>query len=137
MASDRIRGYSNITLVFLDTNAIFSLFEFSIDLESELTRLLGAHKIIIPEAVVHEIELLREKGRGNQKKVAQPALKYIKKYPVFSHVSFESADDALVELASAKDAVVVTNDKQLLNRLKEKGISRVFLRGKQQFVFEQ
>ncbi len=137
MASDRVRGNSNVTLVFPDTNAIFSIFEFSIDLESELTRLLGAHKIMIPEAVIHEIALIRKKGTGNQKKVARPALEFIKKYPVFSHSSFNSADDALVQIGLENNAVVVTNDKKLRDRLKEKKIARIFLRGKQQLFFEK
>ena len=137
MASHRIWGDSDITIVLLDTNAIFMIFEFSIDLESELTRLLGSHKIYIPESVVNEIEIIREKGKGKQKKLANPALQFIKKFPILVHSEFDSADDSIVQIASEHDAVVVTNDKELRNRLTEKNVSRVFLRGKQQLVFEK
>jgi rRNA-processing protein FCF1 len=137
MASHRIRGNSNVTLVFLDTNAIFTIFEFSIDLEDELTRLLGSFIIKIPEAIVHEIEAIASKGKGKQKILAKPALSFIKKYPMLSHSCFDNADDALVHLASELDAVIVTNDKDLRERLKEKKVAIVFLRGKQQLVLEK
>jgi rRNA-processing protein FCF1 len=112
------------------------IFEFSIDLESELTRLLGSHKIYIPESVVNEIEIILEKGKGNQKKLATPALHFIKKYPILTHSQFDNADDAIVQIASENKKVVVTNDKELRIRLKEKNVPRIFLRGKQQLVFE-
>ena len=137
MASHRIRGNSNVTLVFLDTNAIFTIFEFSIDLEKELTRLLGSYVIKIPEVIVQEIETIASKGKGKQKILAKPALSFIKKYPVLPHSSFDNADDAILHLASELDVVVVTNDKKLRERLKENKVSLVFLRGKQQLVFEQ
>jgi hypothetical protein len=137
MASYRIRGNSTITLVFLDTNAIFSIFEFSINLTQELTRLIGAHCIQIPKAVVNEIKTIQKKGKGKQKRLAKPALEFIQQYPVYSHKSYQNADDALVFEAAEVDAVVVTNDKPLRDRLKEKKVSRIFLRGKQQLVLEK
>ena len=137
MASYRLRGNSNLTLVFLDTNAIFTVFEFSIDLEDELTRLLGSFIIKIPESVIHEIESISNKGKGKQKMLAKAAINFIKKYPVLSHSSFDNADDALLHLATNFEAVVVTNDKALRDRLKDNNVPRVFLRGKQHLVFEK
>ena len=46
MASDRLWGNPD-KKVILDSNAILMLFEFSIDLRSELTRLLGKYEVII------------------------------------------------------------------------------------------
>ena len=136
MASYRIRGNSNITHVILDTNAIFMIFEFSIDLRSELTRLLGSYKIQIPEAVFYELKSIQQKGKGKQKNLAKPALQFIQQYPLLTHPHFNNADDAIVVIAEEIDAVVVTNDKKLRNRLKEKKVSRIFLRGKHQLVME-
>lgn len=137
MASDRIRGNSEVTVVLLDTNAIFMIFEFSIDIDSELTRLLGAHAAKIPEAVVHEIKNMGKKGTGKQKNLAKPALQFISRYPQLSHGQYATVDDAILHVASVLDAVVVTNDKALRERLKEKGVSRIFLRGKQRLVLER
>jgi uncharacterized protein len=137
MASDRIWGNSKVTLVLLDTNAIFMIFEFSIDVDSELTRLLGSNIIKIPEAVVHEIEIIGNKGKGKQKNLAKPALQFINRYPQLNHDHYSTADDAILHVASDLGAVVVTNDKRLRDRLKQKGVSRIFLRGKQQLVLER
>ena len=112
------------------------VFEFSIDLEVELTRLLGAFSIRIPEAVVLEIEMIAEKGKGKQRKLAQPALQFIDRYQVLDHKRFSNADDALINLAMEYNAIVVTNDKVLRERLEEKKVSRIFLRGKQQLILE-
>ena len=137
MASDRIRGNSEVTLVLLDTNAIFMIFEFSIDIGSELTRLLGSYTINIPEAVVHEIKIIGNKGKGKQKNLAKPALQFISRYSQLSHDQYDTVDNAILHVASDLDAVVVTNDKPLRERLKEKRVSRIFLRGKQRLILER
>jgi len=136
MASDRLRGNSNVTPVFLDTNAIFTIFEFSLDVESEIAGLLGSFTIYIPLAVVHEIEIILEKGKGKQRILAKPALQFIKRYSVWDHPKYDTADDALLYEAEKNNAVVVTNDSELRDRLKEQKIPRVFLRGKQRLVLE-
>ena len=136
MASDRLRGNSNVTPVFLDTNAIFTIFEFSLDVESEIAGLLGSFTIYIPLAVVHEIEIILEKGKGKQRILAKPALQFIKRYSVWDHPKYDTADDALLYEAEKNNAVVVTNDSELRDRLKERKIPRVFLRGKQRLVLE-
>ena len=137
MASHRIWGNSNIIPVFLDTNAIFTIFEFSFNFESELTRLLGSFVIKIPVAVSQEIEIIQKRGKGKQKKLARPALQFIKRYPIWDHPDYKNADDALLHEAGKVNAVVFTNDIDLRNRLKEKRIPRIFLRGKHQLVLEK
>lgn len=136
MASDRLRGNSNVTPVFLDTNAVFTIFEFSLDVESELSGLLGSFTIYIPLAVVHEIEIILENGKGKQKFLAKPSLQFIKRYSIWDHPKYDTADDALLYEAEKNGAVVVTNDGELRNRLKEQKIPRIFLRGKQRLVLE-
>lgn len=136
MASDRLRGNSNVTPVFLDTNAVFTIFEFSLDVESELSGLLGSFTIYIPLAVVHEIEIILENGKGKQKFLAKPSLQFIKRYSIWDHPKYDTADDALLYEAEKNGAVVVTNDGELRNRLKERKIPRIFLRGKQRLVLE-
>ena len=137
MASDRIRGNSEVTLVLLDTNAIFMIFEFSIDIESEITRLLGSTTIRVPEAVVHEIHTIAERGKGKKKTLAKPALQFIQRFVVLPHDRFETADDAILQVSSDIGAIVVTNDKVLRDRLKEKNVPRIFLRGKHHLVLER
>ncbi len=64
MASYRVRGDSIHKTVILDSSALMMCFEFSIDLEKELTRLLGSYHIVVPSSIVKELESLSKKGAG-------------------------------------------------------------------------
>ena len=128
MASDRLRGNPE-KRVILDSNAILMLFEFSIDLESELTRLVGKHRIIVPEPILRELIFLSKDGKGQKKVNAKAALELIKDYDIVE-IEAKNADDSVLNLAKKAKGVVVTNDKELKKKLKENSISVFFLRGK-------
>jgi len=136
MASHWIWRDSIHKIVILDSCAILMCFEYSIDLEQELSRLLGAYHIIIPSSVVNELELLSKTGKGSKKIKAKTALKFIEKYEIFD-VDELNADDSLIHLAQRLDGVVVTNDKQLRKRLSDVSVSVVFLRGKKTLMLEK
>ena len=116
-------------LVLLDANALLMPFQFPVNLETELRRLLGQAEIAVPRPVLIELELLAERDRN-----AQAAFRLARRYPVLEAQG--PADDALLDLAAAKRAVVVTNDQPLLERLKAAGIPRVFLRSRNHLVAE-
>jgi rRNA-processing protein FCF1 len=121
--------------VILDSNAILMLFEFSIDLESELTRLIGKNRIIIPEPILRELVFLSKKGKGQKKVNAKAALKLIKDYDIVE-IDTMNADESVFLLAKKLNAIVVTNDRELRDRLKKNSISVVYLRGKQRLELE-
>src|SRR4030042_6836641 len=128
MASNRLWGDRIHKIVILDSSAIMMLFEFSIDLEKELTQLLDSHDIVIPKTVVNELKLLSKKEQTGKKKMkAKASIKFIEKYEVVD-VKSENADDSIVELAKETNGVVVTNDKELRKRLKERSVPTIFLR---------
>ena len=82
MASDRLRQYRTEKRVILDSNSILMLFEFSIDLENELTQLVGKFKIIIPSPIVEELKFLSNSGDGKKRQNAKAALQLIKNYEI-------------------------------------------------------
>jgi uncharacterized protein len=133
MASDRIRRDRDAKLVILDSNAIMMLFEFSIDLEGELTRLLGKYHIIIPTPIVRELEFLSKNGIGNKKMKAKASLKFIEKFETID-VDEKNGDDSIIELAKKTKVIVVTNDMKLRNSLEEISIPVIFLRAKKKLV---
>ncbi|MDH7517431.1 MAG: DNA-binding protein [Candidatus Thermoplasmatota archaeon] len=136
MASDRLWGDRIHKVVILDSSAIMMLFEFSIDLENELTRLLGSHAVVVPKAVVDELDFLAKKEQAGKKKMkAKAAIKLIEKYEIVD-VKSENADDSIIELAKETDGVVVTNDTELRKRLKELSVPIIFLRAKKKLVME-
>ncbi len=116
-------------LVALDANALLMPFQFRVNLDAELRRLLGDVDIRVPTPVIEELRVLAESGRE-----AQSALRLSEKYRPLE--SSGSADDALVDLAASRGAVVVTNDAALLGRLRESGFPRVFLRSRTHLVVE-
>lgn len=104
-------------------------FQFRVHLDAELQRLLGDVDVAVPTPVLSELSILGERDRD-----AKAAERLAHKYRSIPGAG--SADDALVDLATAHRAVVVTNDQPLLERLQAAGIPRVFLRSRSHLVLE-
>jgi rRNA-processing protein FCF1 len=134
MASDRVRGDKIYKTVILDSSAILMFFEFSVNWEKELDSLVGAHRLVVPTAVIQELQILATRNRGQKKATA--ALKLIEKYETID-ADAVSADDALLKIAEKTQGVVVTNDAELRKRLKNRGFSVIFLRGKKKLVLDE
>ncbi len=115
--------------VLLDANALMMPFQFRVNLEAELRRLLGDADVVVPSPVLDELHLLAMHDRA-----AASAERLASKYRrVEGH---GSADDALLDLGRSLDAVVVTNDRPLLERLRAEGVARAFLRSRNHLVVE-
>ncbi len=110
-------------LVLLDANALLMPFQFSIELEEELTRLLGAYEIAVPSSVVAELESLVWSDRR-----AKAALDLASRYPVMETEG--SGDAAILAVAKRTQAAVLTNDRVLRKQLREAGLPVIYLRGK-------
>jgi len=111
------------------------LFEFSIDFEDELTRLLGNYKIIVPKPIIDELKLISEKNSGRKKFFSKAGLKLIEKYDVVE-ANGEKGDDSVLFLAKKSNGIVVTNDRELRKRIKDAGLHTIFLRNKSKLVLE-
>ncbi|MFH1101039.1 MAG: DNA-binding protein [Methanobacteriota archaeon] len=135
MASDRVRRSPQEKIVILDTNAILMLFEFSIDLKDELTRLLGVYRLIIPTAIIEELNILIERGEGVRAMRAKAALQFVKDAET-RDAEGTTGDDAVVHLARELNGIVVTNDKKLRQQLKEYSVPVIYLRKKQFLCME-
>ncbi len=115
--------------VLLDANALLMPFQFRLNLEAELRRLLGDVDIAVPAPVLEEVRLLATHDRH-----ARAAERLAARYRVVE--GHGSADDALLELGAALHAVVVTSDQPLLDRLTKEGVPRIFLRSRSHLVLE-
>ena len=129
MASNRIWGNSTSKIVVFDSSAIFMLFEYSINLKQELTRLLGSYEIIVPSKIVEELKFLSEKGKDKKKQYAKAALKLIENYKIITDKS-ENADNAVLNIAKKLNGIVFSNDKELKKRAKKEEIKTIFMRNK-------
>jgi rRNA-processing protein FCF1 len=129
MASDRSWRNTSVKAVVIDTSAIMMLFEFSIGLEKELTRLLGSYKIIVPSAVIDEIRILKDRAKGKKKLIAKPGLKLAESFEIFN-TNLDDADDAVLSVAKEFNGVVFSNDKELRKRAKKEKLKTIYLRSK-------
>jgi rRNA-processing protein FCF1 len=134
MAFDRVRGDKIHKTVILDSSAILMFFEFSLDWENELTRLIGAHHVVVPSAVVKELKILSSRDTAGKKVAA--ALKLVEKYETIEEDT-QYADDTILKIAQKTMGIVVTNDSVLRQRLKKQGNSVVFLRGKKKLALDE
>ena len=114
-------------IVILDSNALIMVFQFRINLESELNRILGSYEIVVPSTVKNELKTLKER-------YAKTALSFSERYRAIS--ANGNTDDSILGLAEKEKGIVVTNDRILKKRLRAKNIPVVFLRGKNHLVME-
>ena len=124
MAADRIRSDKELrpVTVLLDANALLMPFQFKLNLDSELERVVGSVRVVVPSVVKVEVEGLAKGGNRH----AKTALKLLEKYELVECPG--KGDDAIVDCAKGiPDCVVVTNDKGLDKRLSALGIKRIRL----------
>ncbi|NPA74791.1 MAG: twitching motility protein PilT [Euryarchaeota archaeon] len=108
-------------IVVLDTNALMMPFEFGINLDMELERLVGAPRCVVPSCVVGE---LRKLARNNR--YAKAALALSKKYDVIEVVL--PGDRGVKEAAKRTGGYVVTNDRKFAESLMAEGIKVITLK---------
>ena len=114
--------------VLFDTNFLLAPVELGVDVEEKLGQILGNYRIFIPVCVKRELERLRETGKKQEREI-DLALKLANKHEEIriSEVA-DDPDDALIEYSPNKNVVVCTNDKELINRLREKDVPVIFVR---------
>jgi len=119
--------------VILDTNGLMIPVQFGVDIFDELSR-LGFSEFLVPEAVVRELEMLVKRAKGFDKKAAKIGRALTKGCILIDGLG--PADDVVLRLAEENGAAVLTNDIELKQRLKAKGISVLSLRQKNRLDFD-
>lgn len=116
--------------VVIDTNFFMVPFQFNVDVISELEKLLPSYRLTTPSFVINELKGLKRNNKGKIRLNANLALKLANSSKVeikdISLLENETVDDALLRVSE----VLATNDIELKNRAKDKGITVVYLRQK-------
>ena len=134
--------------VIVDTNALLIPGEFGVDIFEELEG-LGYEHIIVPEAVLSELDRLRRRPnlKGKEKRAAKIGYSLVLKYVHEEHdgcmvtINKEEeeeesggrkrdVDELIAKMALKLKAAVLTSDEPLRRKLSEAGIATVYLRGK-------
>jgi hypothetical protein len=114
----------------MDTNALMMPVELDVRVFEELDRLLAADlDLVVPEAVVSELEKLAD-GRGTEGVAASVGADLAADRCRVVETEASYADDAVVELAERGCDYVVTNDGPLRDRLLERGVRVIGIRGR-------
>ena len=112
--------------VVFDTNALLLPFAHGTPIEDELLNLLGATEWFVPSSVMVELKTLAHKGEGATMRNAKMAVKYAGRCKVVE--TKLAGDDGLLEVARAKQAAVVTNDRKLQDECVRSGLTVIVSR---------
>ena len=122
--------------VVIDTNFFMVPFQFNVDIITELEKVLPSYKLTTPSFVINELKGLKRNNKGKIRLNANLALKLANSSKVeikdISLLENETVDDALLRVSE----VLATNDIELKNRAKDKGITVVYLRQKKYIAVE-
>lgn len=105
-----------MTEVVIDTNGLLMPFQFDLNLDRELDRVVGDADVYVPSSVKSELEGINEKA----------ALELIKKYRDVEVQ--QSGDEGVLEAAEELGGVIMTNDKELKKRALDRNIPVAYLR---------
>lgn len=114
--------------VVLDTSALMMPVECGVRVFEELERLLGDADPIAPRAVREELRSLAA-GSGTEATAARVGLDLSSRCRI-RETDASYADDAVLELAVREGEYAVTNDRPLRDRLLERGVPVIGLRGR-------
>ena len=122
--------------VVIDTNFFMVPFQFNVDIITELENKLPSYTLTTPSFVINELKGLKNNNKGKVRLNANLALKLANSSKVeikdISLLENETVDDALLRVSE----VLATNDIELKNRAKNKGITVAYLRQKRYIAVE-
>ena len=122
-------GRSAPRVVILDSNALMMQFQFHVDIEKEVRRILNINfDVVVPRVVVHELERLAKEGGHKESGEARMALELAKTFRI--EETPLDGDTAVLRLAEKLNAIVVTNDKRLRAMLRAKDIPNIYMRSR-------
>jgi len=114
--------------IVLDANGLLMPFQFKLNLDKELKRLFGDIPVFVPSSVLGELHNTTDKN-------SKAALALARKYSI---VETElSGDDAVLAIAEQREAAVLTNDRELIARLRELRIPVIRLRAERYLVADE
>lgn len=120
MSSDQLK-------VLLDTNFLLAPIELGVDVIGKLDNLLGDYEIRIPVCVKSELRKLRSEGRKKEEDV-NVALKIADRFEEIEIGRDMDPDKLLLEYASNNNVIVCTNDRDLIDNLRENDVPVIFVR---------
>ncbi len=110
-----------VKAIVLDANALLMPFQFNIHIDQELRRLFGDIPVVVPSSVLGELANATGQEREGRSSRSPGSTRSWR--PGFG------GDDAVIDVAERFSGAVVTNDRELIRRLRARGIRVVRMRG--------
>lgn len=128
-----------MTVVAMDTNALMMPVELDVRvfdaLEQALDAPLSALDLVVPRAVIAELEKIAERSMSEEGIAASVGADLAHEHCRIVDTEATYADDALVELAERGTVkYVLTNDEPLRDRVLDRGVRVIGLRGADQLA---
>ncbi len=123
----------------MDSNFLFIPAKFQVDVFEELTRLLNQRfDPVLLSSIYQELMTMADKSRPSKRKQASIALKLAEKCRIIDVEKNreESNDNVILRVATLWKSPVATNDRELRNKLRARGIPVIYLRGKSRLELE-
>ena len=125
--------------VIFDSNFLLVPSQFQLDIFEELTNLLSQRfEPVLLSPTYKELLKIAEKGSPKMRKQASLALKLAEKCRLIQVEKGleETHDDVIVRVAAEWRCPVATNDRELRKRLRNMGVSVIFLRQRRRLELE-
>lgn len=103
--------------VALDTNILLDITRMKLNLFDQLDELVGAHTLVVPIQVKHELESFST-SRGKIGVAARVALELIEKRKIRVILVIAGRGDDAMRLMGEEGCIIVTNDRALRQSLK-------------------
>lgn len=121
--------------IVLDTNTLMAVSQFGIDIFATIdSQIQDKYRIFVLDKVINELEKLINTARLSEKKAAKLALGLIKHKRIEIMQTPEDGLTADDELLNLQGYAVITQDKELKEKLKEKGIEVLTIRQKRKII---
>ena len=125
--------------VLFDTNLLMAIFERPVNVVERVEELLEAKvRPIILRSQLQELERIASSDRRQKaSRIARAVLEYVKRKGFEVVEDGKGAvDDVIVKASKREGYVVATNDRELRRRLREGGISVVYMKSDGKFELE-
>ncbi|HLH86083.1 MAG TPA: twitching motility protein PilT [Thermoplasmataceae archaeon] len=120
----------SLLTVVLDSNALIYSISKRVDIEKWLSMTVPWNRIVVPSSVRDELVSLSQRNR-----FAGGALKLVERYAILQVSS--TGDEGVIEAALGSGGMVLTNDRNLIKRLRALGIRTLSISKNKRVVLTQ
>ena len=113
--------------IIIDTNALMLPYQSRIDIFSLLEE-MGFDEFIVLDKSIGELKEIKERCKGKDGRAANVALDLTRRCKTLT--AKKSVDESILEVAKGRRIAVLTNDKELKEKLAESGVKVVYPRGR-------